>query len=382
MITFDRIDALTASLEERLERFYSKTLADSARSLASLLRAKSALNSSLFRASELAYAEALYDDLVKRIAKLSGYTEKELRTIFKKAGFESIRDEQAIIGKLGLEVPELAESKQLTGIVNSVFARTNVVLQNLTRSIAYQSELQFIAAADDAYLAVSTGTLGIDQAIKQGVLTLAEQGVRVLNSQTGRVEQADVAIKRNIWTGINQATGDMTLAMAAEAGTDLVEVSAHPGARNKGVGAANHESWQGKVYSISGTHPKYEPLIATTGYGTGAGLLGWNCRHSVFLFFEGYEKPTYTQAELDRVNNTQVTYGGKQMDLYEATQHQRYLERGVRDWKRKQSMFEAAGLGEEHAMAGLKVKDWQYRLRDFTKQTGLERRYEWERVFK
>jgi hypothetical protein len=256
-----------------------------------------------------------------------------------------------------------------------------MVLQNLTRSIAYQEQLQFIAAADDAYLAVSTGTLGIDQAIKQGVLTLAEQGVRVLNSQTGRVEQADVAIKRNIWTGINQATGDMTLAMAAEAGTDLVEVSAHPGARNKGVGAANHESWQGKVYSISGTHPKYEPFIETTGYGTGAGLLGWNCRHSVFLFFEGYEKPTYTQDELDRVNNAQVTFNGQQMDLYEATQQQRYLERGVRDWKRKQSMFEAAGLGEEHAMAGLKVKDWQYRLREFTKQTGLERRYEWERVY-
>ena len=382
MILFDRVDALLNPLEQRLESFYTRVLTDSARSLASLLRAKSALNQALFRASELAYSEALYSDLLRKIAKLSGYTEKELRTIFKKAGFESIRDEQAIIGKLGLEVPELAESQQLTGIVNSVFARTNMVLQNLTRSIAYQEQLQFIAAADDAYLAVSTGTLSIDQAIKQGVLTLAEQGVRVLNSQTGRVEQADVAIKRNIWTGINQATGDMTLAMAAEAGTDLVEVSAHPGARNKGSGPMNHESWQGKVYSISGTHPKYEPFIETTGYGTGAGLLGWNCRHSVFLFFEGYEKPTYTQDELDRVNNAQVTYGGKQMDLYEATQQQRYLERGVRDWKRKRDIFEAAGLGEEHAMAGAKIKDWQYRLREFTKQTGLERRYEWERVFK
>jgi hypothetical protein len=101
----------------------------------------------------------------------------------------------------------------------------------------------------------------------------------------------------------------------------------------------------------------------------------------VFLFFEGYEKPTYTQDELDRVNNAQVTYGGKQMDLYEATQQQRYLERGVRDWKRKQAMFEAAGLGEEYAMAGAKIKDWQYKLREFTKQTGLERRYEWERVY-
>lgn len=382
MIPFDAIDNLMMPLEERMEAFYMRTLTDSSRSLSSLLRAKNALNPATFYSRKYLAADKLYDSIVTRIAKLSGYTEKELRLIFKRAGFESMKDEQAIIGKLGLEVPELAESKQLTGIVNSVFARTNVVLQNLTRSIAYQSELQFIAAADDAYLAVSTGTLGIDQAIKQGVLTLAEQGVRVLNSSTGRVEQADVAIKRNIWTGINQATGDMTLAMAAEAGTDLVEVSAHPGARNKGVGAANHESWQGKVYSISGTHPKYEPFIETTGYGTGAGLLGWNCRHSVFLFFEGYEKPTYTQAELDRVNNAQVTYGGKQMDLYEATQQQRYLERGVRDWKRKQAMFEAAGLGEEHAMAGAKIKDWQYRLREFTKQTGLERRYEWERVFK
>ena len=82
------------------------------------------------------------------------------------------------------------------------------------------------------------------------------------------------------------------------------------------------------------------------------------------------------------MNNTQVTYGGKQMDLYEATQQQRYLERGVREWKRKQAMFEAAGLGEEHAMAGVKIQEWQAKLRNFTKQTGLERRYEWERVFK
>ena len=382
MIPFDRLDAIVTPLETRLEAFYLRTLVDSSRSLSTLLRGKNALNPALWYMSKQIATDKLYSDIVTRIAKLSGHTERELRLIFKRAGFESIKDDAAIIGKLGLQVPELATSDVLTGAVNAVFARTNVVLQNLTRSIAYQSQAQFIAAADDAYLAVSTGTLSIDQAIKQGVLKLAEQGVRVLNSNTGRVEQADVAIKRNVWTGINQATGDMTLAMAAEAGTDLVEVSAHPGARSKGSGPMNHASWQGKVYSISGNDPKYEALIPVTGYGTGPGLLGWNCRHSLFLFFEGYEKPAYTQAELNRVNNTQVTYGGKQMDLYEATQQQRYLERAVRDWKRKQSMFEAAGLGEEHAMAGLKIQDWQAKLRDFTKQTGLERRYEWERVVK
>ena len=310
MIPFDRLDDLVTPLETRLEAFYLRTLVDSSRSLSTLLRGKNALNPALWYMSKQIATDKLYSDIVTRIAKLSGYTEKELRLIFARAGFESIKTDAAIIGKLGLQVPELATSDVLAGSVNSVFARTNVVLQNLTRSIAYQSEMAFIAAADDAYLAVSTGTLSIDQAIKQGVLKLADQGVRVLTN-TGRVEQADVAIKRNIWTGVNQATGDMTLAMAAEAGTDLVEVSAHPGARNKGAGPMNHASWQGKVYSISGNDPKYEALIPVTGYGTGPGLLGWNCRHSLFLFFECYEKPAYTQAELNRVNNTQVTYGGK-----------------------------------------------------------------------
>ena len=63
------------------------------------------------------------------------------------------------------------------------------------------------------------------------------------------MEQADVAIKRNVWTGINQATGDMTLAMAAEVGTDYVEVSAHPGARNNGCGS-NEPRLHGRARSI------------------------------------------------------------------------------------------------------------------------------------
>lgn len=381
MIPFDRLDALLIPLEEKLEGFYQRALTDSARSLSSLLRAKNATNPALWYGNKYIKADQLFDSLIARIAKLTPQTEEELRVLFKRAGIESMKPDADIIGKLGLEVPELATSDVLTGAVNAVFARTNVVLQNLTRSVAYQAELAFIAAADDAFLAVSTGTLSIDQAVKQGVLNLAQNALLVTNPNTGRKEQADVAIKRNVWTAVNQATGDMTLQLANEVGTDYVEVSAHPGARNTGVGPANHEGWQGKVYSISGRDPKYAPFRETTGYGTGAGLLGYNCRHSVLLAFPDFEKPTYTQAELDRVNNTTVTYRGQQMDLYSATQHQRYLERGVRDWKRKQNMFEAAGLGEEHAMAGVKVKDWQYRLREFTKQTGLERRYEWERVY-
>ena len=200
----------------------------------------------------------------------------------------------------------------------------------------------------------------------------------MINYSKGRVEKADVALLRNVRTGIVQTTGDMTLAMAGELGVDTVEVSAHAGARNKGTGPMNHAEWQGKVYSISGRHEKYPPLIETTGYGTATGLSGINCRHSMYLYFKGVSAPEYTQAELDRINNTKVTYDGQQMDLYEATQKQRYIERHIRDWKRKAGALDAAGLDNNGEIA--KAKEWQAKMRDFTKQTGLVRRYEWERV--
>lgn len=350
-----------------------------AKALSSVLKPKNALNPALFYRNRQLESKKLYNSIVERLAKLTPYTERELRLIFRRAGIESMKTDAEMVRAVGMKVPELVESEALTGAVNAVFGRTNAVLNNLTRSIAYQSEMQFIAAADDAFLAVSTGTLGIDQAVRQGVLNLVEQGIRtVTNPMNGHTDQADVAIKRNIWTAVNQTTGDMTLAMAAEVGTDYVEVSAHPGARNKGVGPANHESWQGKVYSISGKDSKYESLIPITGYGTGPGLLGWNCRHSLFLAFPGFEQPVYTQAELNRINNTTVTYNGQQMDLYSANQHQRYLERGVRGWKRKANALDSVGLDSTPERA--KIAEWQKRARDFTKQTGLERRREWEQV--
>lgn len=79
-------------------------------------------------------------------------------------------------------------------------------------------------------------------------------------------------------TGISQAAGQMQLDLAAEMDCDLVEVTAHMGAR------PSHALWQGKVYSISGKSKKYPKLSTATGYGTGDGLKGWNCRHDFIRF--------------------------------------------------------------------------------------------------
>ena len=73
-----------------------------------------------------------------------------------------------------------------------------------------------------------------------------------------------------------------------------MEVTAHAGARPE------HAEWQGKIYSRSGKSKKYPSLVKVTGYGTGPGLGGWNCRHSMFPYFEGMGR-VYTDEELEEL---------------------------------------------------------------------------------
>ena len=63
---------------------------------------------------------------------------------------------------------------------------------------------------------------------------------------------------------------------------DIVLVSAHLGARygDGGQNPGNHFWWQGKFYSRTGRTPDLPLFVESTGYGTGEGLCGWNCRHS------------------------------------------------------------------------------------------------------
>ena len=64
----------------------------------------------------------------------------------------------------------------------------------------------------------------------------------------------------------------------------------------------------------------------------------------------GVDSPQYTQSELDafRKENAQgVTWEGRHMTGYEATQYQNRIERGIRTQKHRVLMSEAAGDGEQ-----------------------------------
>jgi hypothetical protein len=320
----------------------------------------------------------VYQNALRELSKLTGQSEATLKAMFEKAGVKSMTFDDAIYRAAGLNPIPLNLSPAMLNVLKSGLLKTAGEIRNLTMTTAISAQRAFVDAADLAYLQVTTGAFTYDQAIKAAIKEVASNGLTSINYASGREDHLDVAMRRTVLTGIGQTTAKVQDMRMDEMGTDLVAVSAHAGARNRGTGPMNHESWQGKVYSRSGTNPKYGNFYIITGYGTGEGLSGWNCRHSMYPFFENISYEYYNDAIRKDLASKKVTYNGHEMSQYEASQVQRGIERHIRDWKRQRDALEATGKDNRAEVA--KVKYWQSKMRDFIRQTDMNRQSVREQV--
>lgn len=349
----DRIDTLTNPVVDLYAEFENAVIRDIARKIK---KTSELTSSARWQTIRLAEAMAIHQDIIKKIATLTGKSEKQVKRMFKKAGI-------AVADGNHLSVPMLR-------LLEHGIMRTNGELRNLTLSTASAAQQAFIRGTDIAYMQVATGTMSHQQAVRNAVLEIAKHGLTSVQYASG-AQQLDVAVRRAVLTGIGNTAIGMQIELAAEMGTDLLEVSAHVGARNHGVGPVNHESWQGKIYSISGRSHKYPSLVEVTGYGTGAGLGGWNCRHMAYPYIDGVDQPEHRQRELDAYANRKVTYNGREMTIYDAQQKQRAMERAIRKTKREAAALDGAGL--DNTNERIRIGKQQAALRDFIQQTGLDR---------
>lgn len=323
----------------------------------------------LAKAKEMGQVEGY---ILRELAAQSHRTQDELRALMEKAGLKALAFDDRIYEAAGLTPAALKDSPVLQAVIMAGLDKTNGLFKNLTNSAAAAGSRQFEHALDLAYMQVTTGAFSHTEAIKNAIKQLSHGGLEAVVYDSGRVEHLDVAVRRAVLTGVNQTAAKLQIARADEMGCDLVEVTAHAGAR------PSHAAWQGGIYSRSGKHDQYESFEYATGYGTGAGLCGWNCRHSFFPYFEGISRPAYTKEELEQFNAKNYEYNGVRMTEYEATQKQRYIERQIRRWKREEQAMKAAKLPTEEAKA--KIAHWNAVQKDFLKQTGLKRQYDREQV--
>lgn len=313
----------------------------------------------------------LREEIIAKLSSISGKSQKELAAIMKAAGIETLTADEAIYKAAGLSSSPLASSVAIKEALDAGYKKTNGLFKNLTKTTANTATKQFENALDRAYMQVSSGAIDPATAVKGALKSLAKQGVGSIEYPSGHVDSIEVAVRRATVTGVNQTCQKMQEARADEMGVDLVETTAHAGAR------PSHAVWQGQIFSRSGKSSKYPDFRMSTGYGTGAGLGGWNCSHSFRPYIEGLPR-TYSKDLLNDYVGKEHTYNGQTMTEYEALQQQRQIERRIREWKREAAVMKAAGLDASEATA--KVTRWNKTQADFIDQTGLKRQRERERI--
>lgn len=354
----------------RKEKRWTETAELQAKELEALGYSPAKIRSKVLR--EL-HADKAYNDMLikntlehkkmvrERINKAVTEARKRGDDIVSKAGFMSFADDVSFWESKGKNLkgsPEL----QLLGKEHS--KRLAHELKSLTHSTGFKfigkavrEGKAFNESMDRAIMNVASGTFSSQQAIEQVVSDLEKSGLRKVDFASGVSRGIDVAVHLAVRTTLGQMAADISMSNADELGTDLVEVTSHAGAR-EGEGHANHASWQGKVYSISGKpHPeeskrlgyKIEKLSEATGYPDDpTGLCGYNCRHTFYPFIEGVSEPNSIEKDPEP-----VVVDGKTYTYYQATQKQRRLERELRELKRQH-------IGGDDKTAAIIAREQQY----------------------
>lgn len=322
-------------------------------------------------------------EIENAISENSGISEKKLKKLLEEVVEKNQQYYNEVITLADVTKPETLVN---AADIDAIKRQTLQEMRNITRTMAFvvdagrtilKPQKALTWALDEALLQVQSGAVSYNTAIANAVKQLADSGLRMVDYESGRSDQVDVAARRAVMTGVNQINQKYAEQSTEYLETDLVETSAHIGARNIGNVPENHEMWQGKWYRWSEkpqtSNGEYPDFIETTGYGTGAGLGGWNCRHTFYPVVEGVSEATYSQADLDAMKgeNRKFKFEGQEYDGYTATQEQRSIERTIRKLKREETAYNAAGLRDKELAVSIRIKRLSEKYKAFSRAAGL-----------
>lgn len=361
MLTPDYLENVPAAMMKLWQQVEEDILQDVARRIGKMDDVTATADWQLWRREQ---TRLVNREVLKILAKYSGKSEAELRRIFQEAAALALADDDRLYTSAGLDPPAPNEDQALLNLLNAGYEQTAGTWQNLTATTAATVSQQFTEAADRAWLQVASGAFDYKTAVRRAVNGLAAHMAGV-TYPTGHRDTLEVAVRRAVLTGVNQTAGKLQIARMEEMDWGFVEVSAHAGARPE------HAKWQGRQYHRGGAityNGKYYPdFERATGYGTGAGLCGWNCRHTFFAIDPDLSEPSWTEEDLAALDAKNIEYKGKMYSRYEISQKQRALERKVRAAKKSYLAEDAAGL--DTTQSAVKLRQARQNLSVFVRET-------------
>lgn len=379
MFTPTEIEALPSAMEQLYRSLQLNIMSD----LTERLKANgeeitSAADWQINRLYELGVSKDEIDSLIQSTLNVSDDEIDRIYDEVVKSGYA--RNEELYTSK-GKEYIPYAENKQLQQLVKAVKNQTKSEYRNITGSLGFavrnaDNTLSFTPLADfyqrtldNGLMQIASGAVDYNTVLKRAVKAMTDSGLRTVDYASGWNNRVDVAARRALMTGFNQVVAKVNEDNAEQLGTEYFEVSYHRGARPA------HQVWQGRVYSK-------KELETVCGLGTVTGLCGANCYHSYSPFMKGIDTPTYSEEELDRMNeeeNTPKEYNGKTYTAYEAQQRQRRLEAAMRADRQKIELLTQGGADYD-TITGAKAKYFQRQDEyvKFSKAMNLPQ--QWERI--
>lgn len=273
----------------------------------------------------------------------------------------------------------------IPGQVNMLFAdyANHQTFFGVFRQSAYYSlsaqEIQIMRTAQDIYrniavMAAENNFNELDiftrQAFSQDMLDkFANKGIQTITYKNGAVHTIDNYCEMLGRTLTGRCALQANLNRMLESGYDLGIVSSHFRACDLCI------PYEGVTLSIDGKNGRYESLDSAMLQG----LFHCNCLHDISPFFEGLSIesiPSVDPVEQELIN--EFGYEEAQKIAYQAQEKQRYIERQIRKWKRRDEV--SLDNKTKNYTSG-KVREWQKTQREHIKENQfLVREYDREQI--
>lgn len=300
------------SLFEEVQSFYIEKVAYQIRTIEGLNA------TSINRLSIMARMNEDIAQIKAKLAKALAYPKKHLdQTLldsFKEVSGPNIFKERVLEEKPQTEsarksVEQLAKAiaRQANGTLEN-HSNTTVITKNYSRMV------------DRAIIATTSGLSSYSKTIRQIIKDLGSNGLKI-EYASGYRQRLDSAVRSNIVSACNQIAQHGSDIVAEKLGCDCKEITVHS------CPAPDHASVQGHVlknekWDKMQAGESFEDINGATFVGFRHPISEWNCMHFGMAFDSRYQRPKYTQKQLDEIlrkNQEGFEWRGKHYTMYEGT---------------------------------------------------------------
>lgn len=363
MLTPEQIVALRDKAEQITEPITEFLLKEIARRISEAGQLTSTASYQIWQAQQLGLSQK---EIKKRLKHLLAVSNSEIKNLMRQSAEVGYNFD--IRNLPHAEAVPFAENTVLQQIVSAAVALAQEDFSNLVQTMGmidpYGNALPlqdaYHSCTDFAFKQVITGATDYNTAIRQATKNLTNQGLLVIDYESGYMTTLEAAVRRNIMGGLGLMQEKISQQNHDDFGCNGWEISAHANS------APDHEPIQGKQYSDVEYSSLNHSLVRRIGT--------LNCGHAAFPIIMGVDEPQYTAEELEKMrqdNKNGVTVYGKHYTGYEATQMQRKIERAMRRQKRRILTAKATGDTDSLSIAQTRLQRLRQEYVHFSKAAGL-----------